>query len=100
MPTNSEIKAQLFDNAKDVYALHRAITQIDNFPTFAEQKTFLVSEMEKSAKKFLSLGGIMETGTNHFGMKGPFLRYPDNEIIDYDIGRITSEKILNGLQKL
>ncbi|MDP1625472.1 MAG: hypothetical protein Q8L64_07030 [bacterium] len=100
MPTHSEIetKAHIFDNAKRVCALHRAIVQIENIPDFAEQKALLVSEMERAAKEFHSLGGIIETGTDSLGMKGPILRYPDNEVIDYDIGRIASEKSLTALK--
>lgn len=101
MPTYSEtkIRAQLFDNAKRVYAFHQAIVQIENIPTFSEPKALLVSEMEKAAKEFHSLGGIVDTGTDHLGMKSPILRYPDNEVIDYDIGRIASEQILDRLKK-
>ena len=100
MPTYSKIetKAQLFENAKHVYALHRTIVQIENIPTVADQKALLVSEMEIAVQAFHSLGGIIETGTDPFGMNIPFLRYPDNEVIDYDIGRIEIEKILSSLK--
>jgi hypothetical protein len=94
-----ETKAQLFDYAKRVYACHRAIIQIETIPAYAEQKTFLVSDMTKAVNEFQLLGGIVETGDYPFGMKGPILRYPDNELINYDIGRIASEKILNNLKK-
>ncbi len=97
--SENETKAQLFDYAKRVYASHRAIIQIESIPAFAEQKTLLVSEMTKAANEFHLLGGIVETGDYPLGMKGPILRYPDNELIKYDIGRIASEQILNSLNK-
>lgn len=101
MPTHSESETmvQLFDNAKRVYALHRAIVQIESIPIFSEQKALLVSEMERAAKEFHSLGGIIETGTDPLGMKGLVLRYPNNEVIAYGIGLIASEKILDRLKK-
>lgn len=94
-----EIHDRLSKLAKQVYACHRTIIQIDNNPVFSKEKSLLVSEMENAAREFESLGGVIGTGLDHLNMPGPILRYPNNEVINYDIGHIESEQILSGFKK-
>lgn len=101
MSTNSRVeqKNKLFELAKHVYALHRTIVQIESDLILSAKRDHLIFQMESATQEFHSLSGIVETGIDHFGNKGPILCYPDKEKIDYGVGIIESEQILDRLRK-
>lgn len=87
----------LFSLAKEIYALHCAINQLSHIPERASYRNQLIDRMNHSVKKFINHGGIVETGQDAFGEKGPLLSYPEQpkESIPYSIGRLECEKLLS-----
>lgn len=86
----------LFDLARQIYALHSAINQLAQVPTRRNYREKLIKQLNIRAQEFDSCGGIIETGVDMFGEKGPILSYPDNkEVIPYSIGRLDCERLLN-----
>jgi hypothetical protein len=87
-------RSVLFELAKEIYALHSAINQLTDIPTRREYRNTLANKMKKKLEAFSLCGGIIDTGIDLFGEKGPVLSYPQ-EIIPYEIGRLDCEQLLN-----
>lgn len=90
-------KNVLFSLAKEIYALHCAINQLSHIESRAAYRETLVKKMDDATRKFGEYGGVIETGTDVFGEKGPVLSYPavPKEPIPYDVGRLDCERFLN-----
>ena len=89
-------RSAIFELAKEIYALHCAIKQLTHIPTRGEYRDKLVETLNHKTKAFASCGGIIETGVDVFGEKGPILSYPaPKEVIPYEIGRLRCEKLLD-----
>jgi len=87
-------RSVLFELAKEIYALHSAINQLNHIPTRSDYRNTLVEELSHKTRAFASCGGIIEIGCDAFGEKGPVLSYPQ-EVIPYEIGRLGCEQLLN-----
>lgn len=86
----------LFALAREIYALHCAINQLTHIPTRSAYREELIEVLTQKIEAFSSCGGIIETGVDVFGEKGPILSYPEpKEVIPYEIGRWGCEKLLN-----
>ena len=89
-------RSAIFKLAKEIYALHCAIKQLANIPTRGEYRAKLVVTLNQKIKAFASCGGIIDTGVDGFGEKGPILSYlAPKEVIPYEIGQSDCEKLLN-----
>lgn len=89
-------KATLFELARDIYALHCAIRQLTHAATRSAYREKLNEMLNQKTNTFSSYGGIIETGFDSLGERGPILSFPEpKEVIPYGIGRLGCEQLLN-----
>lgn len=93
--TLENIRFLIWEHAKSLYAAHRSHQQMMHIAVKENARNHCLLVMEQSKQEIIRLGGKVETGFDGIGIKRPLISYADGEIIDYEIGRLESDKFLN-----
>lgn len=100
--TNSTLEescAQILQLARNLYSAHISLQQIMNLSGAKNARSNLEAVIKQSTQEIIQLDGKVGTRRDPLGIPCPLITNVDGEIIDYDIGRIESEKFLNNLRQ-